>query len=94
MKKPAHKDEADEPKSGRLSTRLSIFSRQQDAGSAGSSRSTAKGAITRGAMVQTFLGPAIVRHVRTEDGMCEVGFLGKIMIPTARGMYRIHHRLR
>ncbi|CAN0555879.1 unnamed protein product, partial [Ectocarpus sp. 12 AP-2014] len=25
-------------------------------------------------MVQTFLGPAIVRHVRPEDGMCEVAF--------------------
>ena len=72
MKKDDAKGD-EQPKSGRLSTRLSIFSRQnqsqqqQDAGSAGG-----KVALAKGVVVQTFLGAATVRKVRAEDGMCEV----------------------
>ena len=71
MKKVNYKDESDEPKSVRLSSRLSIFRGGQDAGSSGT-RSPAKALIRKGMVVQTFMGPATVKNVRSEDGMSEV----------------------
>ncbi|CAM9981766.1 unnamed protein product [Scytosiphon promiscuus] len=67
VKKANYKDDAsDDAKPGRLSTRLSIFSRQQqDAGSAGGGAwsSTKPAVIAKGVEVRTFLGPATVRNV-------------------------------
>lgn len=76
VKKPSYKDESsDPPKSNKRSGRLSLFRSGQDSSAGagtGDTRSPAKTVIAKGTVVQTFMGLATVRNVRSESGMSEV----------------------
>ena len=75
VKRTYYKDDSDETRATRRSSRRSMFRSGQDAGVATSTRSPAKIAtkgFTKGSTVRTSLGPATVSKVRSEDGMCEV----------------------
>lgn len=64
--------DADESKTGRLSTRLSMFMGGQDTGTT-TARSPAKQAFVKGTVVQTPMGlAATVKNARPSDGMVEV----------------------
>lgn len=76
-KKVYYKEDDDEGKSKRLSKRLSLF-RSGDDGT-DSRGPSAPRTVARGVVVQTFMGLATVRNVRSDSGMCEVRFVQQVM---------------